>query len=390
MNNSYFISAGEFSGDLLAAELVEELRKLDPHYKPIGITGSELRKVGVRTILENSELSVMGVTDVMKKLGFFRIVEQRLLQQIDIHKPKFAVLVDFPGFHLRIAEQLKLRNIPVIQYIAPKVWAWGQKRVFKIKKNYDSVLGMLPFEEDFFLTHGVNYQYVGSPIMDRIDGFLKQTKSLKNTHDKIIAFLPGSREAEIRLMMPFFNDMQKKLNSQFQLVISVAENIGWKKMVDLNPNLAAVRKLKEIPHWLHSCKEVYHHANFWYVVGQSYELMRLASACVVTSGTSTLECALLNTPQIIAYKASALTYELGKKLLKVKYIGLPNLIVGREIVSEHIQELNSDKIAFQVTQLITDENMRDKALNSYKEMRSKLKPNAARTAAAIIQQKYMS
>ncbi len=388
MKQNYFISAGEFSGDLLAAELVSEIRKLDPHLHPLGITGPALRKEGVQSLLDIQNLAVMGISDVLKRISQIRMIEQRILQQIDQMKPKFAILVDYPGFHLRIAEQLKMRGIPAVQYIAPKAWAWGSGRVKKIRRDYDLVLGMLPFEEEFYKSAGVNYTYVGSPVMDRMDAFLETQNHDRKIHSSVIGCFPGSRDSEVKAMLPLFLDLREQFSPDTKLVISVAENIGWKHVCELLPELKLGRRVQGSDPILSYFNEVYEYRDMWFVVGQSFEIMFQSSVALVTSGTATLECALIGAPQVVVYKTQGLTFAIAKALLKVKYASLPNLILDREVLKEFLQDFQMSKVLEEAKRILQNIDYRQKMLGDYLAMRAKLKSGAASTGAQLIVNRY--
>ena len=174
----YFISAGELSGDLIGGDLVQALKTAAPHLEPFGIAGEAMERAGVEPVAKVADFSVMGVFEVARKLAELRMLEARILAAIDRRRPTLAVLIDNPGFHLRLAEQLRMRGIRVIQYVAPKLWAWGSGRIGAVRRNFDLVLGILPFEEKFFRSQGVAYQYVGCPLKDRTDKVMVQPEAL--------------------------------------------------------------------------------------------------------------------------------------------------------------------------------------------------------------------
>ena len=225
-----FISVGEFSGDLLAAQLVKELRSQIPQIKFSGIAGKEMAKEGVEQIVSMDVLNVMGLFDVLQKAAEIKIVEKRILAYLDRINPKVAILVDYPGFHFRLAEQLKMRGIKVVQYIAPKLWAWGASRVVKLRKDFDLVMGIFPFEAEFFRSRGVQFEFVGCPHLKRLEKIPYSHKELGLRADSpVVAMLPGSRESEVRRILPIMLTLKKNLaNSKpnIQFCIPVAANLS--------------------------------------------------------------------------------------------------------------------------------------------------------------------
>ena len=375
---SYLISAGEFSGDLLAADLVHALRSVLPDYSPVGIVGETMLRAGVRPLANISELSVMGIWEVAKRISDIRMLEQRILAWVDRERPKFAVLVDFPGFHFRLAEQLRLRGVPVYQYVAPKVWAWGQSRVQQLRENFAAVYGVLPFEEEFFLQNGVRYTYVGSPHFDRVAKLAVQPEHLGlPTDKKIIAFLPGSRRSELERILPIMEEIRReiqKVDSDVICVIPLAPGLAWDVVSDI---LGEGQVIK------HS-KTVWQYAGFWWLQGASIELMKTARAAVVASGTATLECALAGTPMVVVYAMNELTYAIAKRAVTLKWISLVNLLMNQQVVSEYVQKIDPSAVAAEILELSKNSIARQQMMGHFEALTSRLEPGAAeRTAESI-------
>jgi len=380
-NPNIFISAGEFSGDLLAADLVHQLRLEFPLHTFVGVTGPAMRTAGVRSLATTDELSVMGVIEVARRAADIRQLEQRLLVWIDRLQPKFAVLVDFPGFHFRLAEQLKLRGIPVFQYVAPKVWAWGKARTAWLKRDFTKVIGVLPFEESFFREHGVNYSYVGSPHWDRMSKVGGQANDLGLPGGvPVVAFLPGSRLSEIRRILPEMLKIRKELKKimpdaicVIPLASSLDEQDVWSTIG--SPDLGVAK-----------ANLGFLAADFYWVKGWSLEVMKIARAAVVASGTATLECALAGTPMTVVYVMNDLSFAIAKRAVKIRWASLVNLLMNEEVVKEHLQTIHPEVVAAEIADLVRESPARKHMLQKFHELAAKLEPGASRRAARIIRE----
>jgi lipid-A-disaccharide synthase len=377
-SSCYLISAGEFSGDLLAAELVKSLRKIREDLKPYGIVGETMRHEGVEPLAGIEELSVMGIVEVARRIADIRMLEQRILAWVDRMNPQFAVLVDFPGFHFRLAEQLHLRGVPVYQYVAPKVWAWGQKRVALLRDHFKAVLGVLPFEEDFFLRHGVNYHYVGSPHYDRMRGLRVDSAALGIPQSKnFYAFLPGSRMSELRGILPVMQRIRKELSRMDQealCVIPLAPGLEW----------SAVKGILGDVEERYLAEDRWEAGGFLWIRGHSLEVMKGAQSAVVASGTATLECALAGTPMAVIYVMNDLSYAIAKRAVSLRWVSLVNLLMNREVVREFIQAIDPLKVAREVFDLARGTEQRARMVADFAELNQKLLPGGSDNAAAYI------
>ncbi len=386
--DTYFISAGEHSGDLLGADLVLALKEKLPKLTAFGVAGSAMLNAGVDEIANISAFSVMGVTDIALRLAELRMLECRLLAWIDQWQPKFAVLIDNPYFHLRFAEQLKMRGVRVFQYVAPKLWAWGEGRAPQLRDNFDTVLGILPFEEEFFTSRGIRYSYVGSPLKDRIDKVIIKREALGLPLDKpVIACLPGSRPSEIRLNLPTIagvKDVLVRRHPDAIFIVPVAHNLSFEEVADAMRYGGDRPALTPVPSGKDFAVESYTCGNLRFVRGMSLELMAAADVAIVASGTATLECALLGTPMVVVYSMSELNYSAAKRHVKIPYVSLVNLIAGRKLVSEFIQDFSLEQVADEVTVLLTDKVRRKSVLDSFEDLRDRMKGMAAETAASVI------
>lgn len=376
----WFISAGEYSGELLASSLVSEVKKIAPEISFFGMGGDEMRSSGVSVSVCSSRMSVMGIAEVLAKLPDIVKIEQELLDEIERRKPEVCILVDYPGFHFRLAKRLKKRGFKVVQYVAPKVWAWGEKRLDLLKKDFDKVLGVLPFEQDFFSEHGVDYEYVGSPHYDRVSEIKPYHSDLFDFCDqtKIIAVLPGSRKSEIRRIGPeikLIKSIMMRDNPSLlvKFIVPVAPNLSHKLVIE-----ELCGDCINIPD---SFDELIEKDNYIFVSGNSLEIMKLADAAVLTSGTATLECGLIGTPMVVLYKMNSLTYLYAKLKVKVKSISLVNLSVKKPFVPEHIQKIDHQLVAAQLNSLLIDPSAQKRQRDGLAEMNSRYFGNAEKHAA---------
>jgi lipid-A-disaccharide synthase len=361
----YYIIAGEASGDLHAANLLKEIRKNDPAAEFRGFGGDLMQAQGTHLVRHYRDLAFMGFIEVIANL-------RTILRNIDVckadiaqWKPDALILVDYPGFNLRIAPFAKEKNIPVFYYISPQIWAWKQSRVHKIAANTDKVFCILPFEKDFYKSFGYDVEFVGHPLLDALDQ-PSGDFSLHADGRKIIAVLPGSRKQEIRTMLPEMLKVKKEF-PEYRFVIAGAPSQPESFYREiLESSSLSVANQPEI------------------VFGQTYALLRNAQAAIVTSGTATLETALHNVPEVVCYKGSTISYYIARQLVKVKYISLVNLVMDREIVRELIQdEMNARLITEELRKLLGQK--RNEMLAHYAELKTKLGGTgaSARTAGLI-------
>ena len=320
---------------------------------------------GISPVKHYKDLAFMGFLEVAKNLNTILKNIKFGKEDIQKYKPDVLVLVDYPGFNLRIAEFAKSLGIKIVYYISPQLWAWKEGRVEKIKKFVDEMLVILPFEKDFYKKHQVDAHFVGHPLLDAISDLptldVQKFKSENNLNEKeIIALLPGSREQEVEKMLQIMLSVRPYF-PKYQFVIAGAPSLPksfYQKFVDENVH---------------------------FVSNKTYDLLRSSKAALVTSGTATLETALLNIPEVVCYRSSKISYEIGKRVVKnIKYISLVNLIMDEEIVTELIQnELNTNNLVKELTKILEGEN-RTKMLKNYEALREKLGGKGASDHAAEI------
>ena len=306
----YYVLVGEASGDMHASKLIKELLKINSKSQFRGFGGDLMASEGMILTKHYRELAFMGFWEVIKNivviLKNFKIAKNDILK----FKPDVLILVDYPGFNMRMASFAKKYNIKVIYYITPQVWAWKQSRVKSLKRNVDLLIPILPFEKDFFKYHQLEAHFLGHPLLDELVG--KKKNSL-DTEKPIIALLPGSRRQEIKAMLPIMIEMVEVFKD-YQFVIAGAPSIPTEFY-------RALTKDSNIP----------------ISTNKTYELLSSARAAIITSGTATLEAAILRVPQVVCYKTSTFSYILGRLLVKLKYISLVNLISDSFVVEELIQ-----------------------------------------------------
>lgn len=361
----YYIIAGERSGDLHAANLVKSLREIDTSQEVRGIGGDYMKDSGVEVFMHYRDLAVMGFWEVLKSVAKLRRLLKLCQKDLMAFKPDVLILVDFAGFNLRMATFGKANGIRTYYYISPKIWAWNQKRAFKIKKVVDRMFVILPFEKHFYQRYNYEVDYVGNPLLDAIDAFQpnEQFNDKNNIGiNPVIAVLPGSRKQEVAYILETMLSVIQYF-PDYRFVVAAVDN--------LPPEVYAVLDKTE---------------QVSIVYNQTYDLLAHAHAAIVTSGTATLETALLNVPQVVCYKTSNFTYHIAKHLIKVDYISLVNLIVGEEVVKELIQnEFTTTNLKIAIREILPEGNKRQHILTGYQKVRELLgTQSASQTTARLI------
>lgn len=350
----YYIIAGEASGDLHASNLVRELKKKDPEAEVRGWGGDLMRDAGVSIVRHYKDTAIMGFVNVLRKLGTLKANIRYCREDIRKWNPDVVILVDYAGFNLRIARFAKRIGLKVFYYISPKLWAWNTGRVKQIKRYVDRMYTIFPFETEFYRHYDYPVYYGGNPLVDAIASRPCQEETFADfihanglPDRPIIALLAGSRKQELKYVLPMMLRMVPYF-PEYQFVIAGAPSMAAE---DYAPYV------KDVPVHI--------------VYGETYRLVSQAKAALVTSGTATLETALLRTPQVVCYngEASRLSYFLFKTVVKVKYISLVNLIYGGEAVKElMMQYLTEDNLRRELSRILTDASAREKMLNAYDEI----------------------
>ncbi len=322
----YYIIAGEPSGDLHGSNLMKAIKHEDTDAKFAFWGGDHMLKVDNEIITHIRETSIMGFVEVAKNISKIKSFFKKAKRTILDFKPDVIVFIDYPGFNLRMAKWAKKKGFNTVYYISPQVWAWKKGRVKSIKKYVDEMIVILPFELDFYKKYDIQAHYVGHPLVPFIQSFKTKINKIEgNDHGKkILAILPGSRKQEIRKMLPEMVDGALHFADEYQACIAMAPNVEEDFYLEI----------------LKSKKD-----EIQFVKDGTYGLLSIASLALVTSGTATLETALFDVPQIVCYKTSPINFAIGKRLVDLDYISLVNLIAGKKIIPELIQnDLNQKQI----------------------------------------------
>ena len=361
----YYLIAGEFSGDIHASNLMKCIKKYDNQAVFRFIGGDRMSEQGGTMLKHYKEMAFMGFVEVLKNIKTIKANLTACKQDILDFKPDFVILVDYPGFNLRIAEFAHNQGFRTVYYISPKVWAWKKSRVKKIKQFIDKMFVIFPFEVDFYKNYGYEVEYVGNPTLDIVKNeletpFDKQKFCEQNNlpQDKIIALLPGSRHQEVVRILPE--------------MIKVA-----KKLPDYNFVIAGVHNLPQSVYG-----EALSEKNIHIIFNATYSLLRIADVAVVTSGTATLETALFGVPQVVCYKTSKLNYTIGKAVVKIKFFSLVNILLEKQAVKELLQKNLADDIYKELNSILNDTKHRKQIIDDYKELEKLLGDKDAPCKAA--------
>ncbi|HAT1771098.1 TPA: lipid-A-disaccharide synthase [Legionella pneumophila] len=364
--------AGELSGDLLGAGVIRELKQHLTNVEFIGVGGPQMLKEGFHSLIDISELSVMGISDVLRRYPQLYLIRERLLREWTINRPDVFIGIDYPDFNLSVEARLKKQNIKTIHLVSPKVWAWRQKRVHLIKKAVDLVLTLFPFEEAFYQQHGVSAQFIGHPLADLIEISPNHSTLRKKYNyqpdDIVMAALPGSRAGEIKYMGPLFLKVMQKIaveRSHVHFIVPIA--------------------CQELyPVFFRQFQTEYDHLKIQIIHGNAREAMAISDVVLTKSGTATLEAMLLKRPMVVAYKWSKLTHAIIAPQVKVPYIALPNLLANQKLIPEFVQEkADVDSIAESVLNLLDSSN-NSELIKQFTDIHHTLRQNANEKAALSI------
>jgi lipid-A-disaccharide synthase len=366
------VVAGEASGDLHGAHLVEAVRQTDPEVYFYGIGGAHLEQKGMKLLYHSQALSVVGVTEVFLKLISILKALKGLKESLDREMPNLIVLIDFPDFNFRVAKMAHQKGIPVLYYISPQVWAWRPGRVKVIAKRVKKMVVFFPFEVPIYQAEGVDVEWVGHPLLDIVKPALSKEAAFEkfglNPQRRTIGLLPGSRIHEVeRLLPPLLASahlLQKEI-SDLQFIIPLAPGFTKETLSPWMRNCPVPVKLTE---------------------GETYDVMNISELLIMASGTATLEAAILGKPMIIIYKISMLSSWIGRAMIRVNHIGLVNLVAGKGIVPELIQkEVNPERIAGEALRILKNPSLSQQMTEEMVGMRQNLgSPGAAQRAARIV------
>ena len=360
------LSAGEASGDMYAAQLATALHaRLDAQI--FGMGGPLMQAAGVEIITNYEEVSVVGITEILKHLPSLVKAMDRIVAEAGKRKPALAILTDFPGFHLRLARKLQPKGIRSVYYICPQFWAWRPWRAKLIRRRFVKALCIFPFEKDFFSDAGIRTQFIGHPLVGTVSA-TKDRRQFCEAHAlvsarPVVTVLPGSRSAELEHHLPVLQEacarIYAKMPVQFVLAAAHLKDVsllktGW-------------------PHALRPCV----------VEGETYNALAAADASIVSSGTATVEAALLDAPMVVVYRVSPLTAALAKPLVRTPYFAMVNLIAEKKVVPELVQnDFTPDRVAAEILRLLQDPNARSTMRTGLAEVRKRLGPPGAAERAA--------
>lgn len=362
MKKRAFISVGEVSGDIYGAQLVKRL----PEFKWVGITGANLQKLNIKSIENIENISVVGLTEVIPKYRNIKKAFKRAVEELE-KGVDLLIVIDFPGFNLKLLKEAKKRGIKTVYFIAPQVWAWGKGRIPKIVENTDLLISIFPFEEEFYkyyTSESFKFVYLGHPLLDVVkteeteDSFKEMLSIHKNK--KIFGLFAGSRESEVKTLLPILlktAELISKVRKDLYFIIPATEN-------QLENVLNIVKKFPSLP------VKVITRKDFTY---PSYEVMEKSVFSLIASGTATLEASIIGKPFALVYKVSPITFWIGEKLVSVKYLGLPNIISRKEVIKEFLQEdCNPVNLANYSLKVLSNPNIYLEIQENLKIVKSKL------------------
>lgn len=366
-------SAGEASGDMHAAAVAAEIRRLCPDAELFGMGGASMARAGVRILYDIKDLGIIGVVEVIRHLPLFFRLRDLLREAMEREKPDVLVCVDYPGFNMKIAHLAKTMGIPVVYYIAPTIWAWNKSRAKPIARDVAQVASIFPFEAEAYRRAGARVTFVGHPLADVVKPSMTEDEAL--THfgadrdARRVLLMPGSRKNEVAGLLPVMLEAARRLHRDMkcQFFLPRAETIP-REMLD--------GVLADAPELSVKVTE-----------GRQYDLMRICHACAASSGTATLETALMELPTVLTYRLAPVTWMLAKLLVHVKYAGLPNLLLDREVTPELLQDrVTGGNIYTILHTWLTDENARQANIQGLREVRTALGEGGAvrRTAELVL------
>jgi lipid-A-disaccharide synthase len=362
------IIAGETSGDLHGASLMRSMLQREPDLSFRGIGGSRMIEAGLDASRHVREMNFMGFFEVIRHLPMIRRTLRDLAALLDSWKPHLVILIDYPGFNLKFAPEVKARRIPLMYYISPQLWAWHESRVELIRKYVDRMVVLFEFEREFYRGHGIEADFVGHPLLDLVHPSGERAafrRSLGAENTPLIGFLPGSRKQEIRRILPAMAESLPRITAAIGAARGV---LGCAPDLDDSLYRPFLKNSGLIP-----------------LREKTYDIMAHSDALVVTSGTATLEAGISGTPMVIVYRTSPLTYAIGKRLVKIGNIGLINIVAGSRIVPElHQNAVTPDHIAAQVTKFLKDMQLHTTTSQNLARARTKLGASGASERAAAV------
>ncbi len=349
------ISAGEASGEMYGAQLIEALHRRDPQIEFFGVGGECMRAAGCDTVVDAKDLSVVGITEILSHLPKIYRLFQHLIKEADKRKPDLAIVIDSPAFNWRVARQMKKRRIPVVYYVAPQFWAWRQGRVRLLRKYIDKALVIFPFEEKFYRERGVDATFVGHPLAElpqpAIDRADYAAQFRLDPAKPWITLMPGSRVKEVRMNLPTILEAAAELGADYEFLLPVAPTLDRAFL----QNLIARQRITLVP--------------------ESLPALWLSRGAIVASGTATVEAAMMRTPFVMVYRVSPLTYLLGKPRVKVPHFAMVNLIAGEEVVPELVQhDFTAQNVVSRLREVLPEGLARNQMLEGLTRVKELLRP----------------
>ncbi len=363
------LSAGEASGEMYGAQVIEALRGRDPSMEFVGVGGERMRAAGCRTLVDARDVAVVGLGEVISHLPRVWHEFRKLVRSLDRQRPDAAVLIDFPDWNFRLARELHHRGIPVVYYVSPQLWAWRPQRIELVRKYVRKMLVIFPFEAEWYHQRGIEAEFVGHPLASPGDYGTKWAVMAiagpVQGKEKVIALLPGSRRKEIAMNLPAMLRAAFSLGSEFRFLLPVANTVDADWVRALVERHAPERLAGEVG-----------------LLESAPAALKMARAAVVASGTATVEAAIANTPFVMVYRVSPLTWLLGRRLVKVPHFAMVNLIAGREVVPELVQkDFTAENVVARLQEIIPDGAVRERMLAGLAEVREKLRAGSERPAA---------
>ncbi|MBV9483705.1 MAG: lipid-A-disaccharide synthase [Acidobacteria bacterium] len=353
-NARILISAGEASGEMYGAELLEVLRRRQPSLEFFGVGGERMRAAGCNTVVDSKDLAIVGITEIISHLPKIYRLFGRLMAEADRQRPDLAIVIDSPAFNWRVARQMHQRAIPTIYYVCPQFWAWRQRRVRLLRKYINKALVIFPFEEEFYRERGIDTTFVGHPLADLKPPAVQRGEyaaqygldALKHW----ITLMPGSRQKEVQLNLPTLLQVAQELGSAYEFLLPIAPTLDRGFLEGLVRGRALT------------------------LVEQALPALRHSRAGVIASGTATVEAAMMSTPFVMIYRVGRLTHALGRRRIKVPHLAMVNLIAGQRVVPELVQaDFTAPRVVAEIEKVIQDTPERDRMLESLAEVKRRLR-----------------
>ena len=368
----YFLCAGEASGDLHGANLMKAMLEIQPNAKFVGVGGPKMRTMGLRCLVKSEDLMVVGFVEVFKNFKRIKAIFEQVAQAVIDRKVDAFIPIDYPDFNLRLSKRVKAHGVKVIYYVCPQIWAWRKGRSKFIEKYVDVLLCIFPFEKKYFSSSSLQLEFIGHPLCDEID--LGSVKVMPDKGTGKLAIMPGSRYSELDYHLPAMREFFLEFHRRWpnvKLEIPCAQTLTIRELEDR----IGCEVLDQLNGVLHITDP-----------GKSEEVLESADAALIASGTSTLQGVLTNIPLSLFYRLHPFTFWLGKKLIKLTYVGLANLVAEREVCKEYLQnEMTAENLIAEAERLMWDANVREKMMADYKEIQASLGgPGASERAAQVV------